>query len=223
MSSETNSPLASMLIRFTVLQVGPAPNQGPGHYSVGLQADGLDTGIWYDGLTEQEADEQAALMLAEAPQLLTFYGVHEEVYALCHAQRALAATGLQVGDVVRLSRDAKGLPGAAKQATRRGSDVHPARVQHAGQGAWKVPEAHRSSRLLRKSLQAQGCRRAWAMRDPSLRAAGHGQAMHRHDGRCRMRAAPPRERPVRYAQHADANARTHYQSPADDGARVRSP
>ena len=54
--------------------------------------------------------KQADLMIAEAPALLIYYGVHHDVYARCHAKRAYKATGLRVGDPVRLARPAAGMP-----------------------------------------------------------------------------------------------------------------
>lgn len=104
-------PMPSMEVNFTAdVQVDPTKGTRRKVYKVGLFADGLDTGIWYDGLTKRAAMKQADLMIAEAPALLTYYGVHDDVYARCHAERAYKATGLRVGDVVRLGRPAAGMP-----------------------------------------------------------------------------------------------------------------
>lgn len=102
--------MASMEVHFMAdVQINPA-QVGRKSYRVGLFADGLDTGIWYDGLTKRAAMKQADLMIAEAPALLIYYGVHDEVYGRCNADRAHKATGLRVGDAVRLARPAAGMP-----------------------------------------------------------------------------------------------------------------
>jgi hypothetical protein len=104
------SPMPSMEINFMAdVQMDPAKTDRKS-YRVGLFADGLDTGIWYDGLTKRAAMKQADLMIAEAPALLLYYGVHHEVYERCHAARAYKATGLHTGDVIRLARPSAGMP-----------------------------------------------------------------------------------------------------------------